>query len=394
MRFLKLFLFLFLFVGLRFSKAQEIWDWKKCIEYAMQNNLQLKQTDLNVKLEEVNLQKNKLNFTPNINASSNYNLRIGNTFDFFASTYQQQLVNYQDYGLSFSQPLFDGLITKNSVAKSRIDLEALKLDQEVLKNNIQLQILTAFLNIMNANEQLNQTKKQKENTQQQYDHTKALIDAGAAAENALLDVDAQLTTEDLSLSQIKNQLDLAYLNLKILLQLEPNKEITVKIPDLPEGIEIKELAALQTIYNDALSLRPEIKSASSKITSAERSIKIAKGNNYPSLNFIANLNTFYTSQSKTNKQILTGNLQQIAIVQATGEAVVIPETITQQSKNPYFKQLNQNLNYAVGLSLNIPIYNKYLTQSAVKQAKLQVQLSQLQKNKPKQTCSTRSVRRI
>lgn len=378
-RFSKLFFILLFITGSHFSKAQEIWDWKKCIEYAMQNNLQLKQTDLNVKLEEVNLKKNKLNFSPSINASSDYNLRVGNNYDFFSASYKKQLVNYQDYGINLSQPIFDGLITQSNVRKSKIDIEALKLDQEVLKNNIQLQILTAFLNIMNANEQMEQALKQKAITQEQYDHTKALIEAGAAAEKSLLDVESQLTAEDLSISQVKNQLDLTYLNLRILLQLDPNKEFKVKTPELPDVIEIKELASLQRIYSDALTLRPEIKSADTKIRSAESSIKIAKGNNYPTLSFVGNLNTFYTSQSKNSVQVLTGNYTPVGIVQSTLETVVIPETTTQFSRNPYFKQLNQNLNYAIGLSLNIPIYNKYLTQTAVKQANIQVQVSQLQR---------------
>lgn len=378
-RFSKFFFILLFITGSHFSKAQEIWDWKKCIEYAMQNNLQLKQTDLNVKLEEVNLKKNKLNFSPSINASSDYNLRVGNNYDFFSASYKKQLVNYQDYGINLSQPIFDGLITQSNVRKSKIDIEALKLDQEVLKNNIQLQILTAFLNIMNANEQMEQALKQKAITQEQYDHTKALIEAGAAAEKSLLDVESQLTAEDLSISQVKNQLDLTYLNLRILLQLDPNKEFKVKTPELPDVIEIKELASLQRIYSDALTLRPEIKSADTKIRSAESSIKIAKGNNYPTLSFVGNLNTFYTSQSKNSVQVLTGNYTPVGIVQSTLETVVIPETTTQFSRNPYFKQLNQNLNYAIGLSLNIPIYNKYLTQTAVKQANIQVQVSQLQR---------------
>jgi outer membrane protein len=378
-RFSKFFFILLFITGSHFSKAQEIWDWKKCIEYAMQNNLQLKQTDLNVKLEEVNLKKNKLNFSPSINASSDYNLRVGNNYDFFSASYKKQLVNYQDYGINLSQPIFDGLITQSNVRKSKIDIEALKLDQEVLKNNIQLQILTAFLNIMNANEQMEQALKQKAITQEQYDHTKALIEAGAAAEKSLLDVESQLTAEDLSISQVKNQLDLTYLNLRILLQLDPNKEFKVKTPELPDVIEIKELASLQRIYSDALTLRPEIKSADTKIRSAESSIKIAKGNNYPTLSFVGNLNTFYTSQSKNSVQVLTGNYTPVGIVQSTLETVVIPETTTQFSRNPYLKQLNQNLNYAIGLSLNIPIYNKYLTQTAVKQANIQVQVSLLQR---------------
>ena len=185
-------LFLFLSFSIT-SNGQEIWDWEKCIDYALKNNIQLKQSDLNIKLGESTVQSNRMNYSPNINAGSNYNLRVGNNFNFFTGTYEQQLVHYQDYGLNITQPIFDGLITPNNVKKSKLDLQALKLDQETLKNNIQLQILTAFLNIMNANEQLQQAKNQRQTTQEQYERTNSLIEAGAAAERATLEIYAHLT---------------------------------------------------------------------------------------------------------------------------------------------------------------------------------------------------------
>ena len=373
----KLFSLFFLFISFStVSHAQEIWDWQKCIEYALKNNIQLKQSDLNIQLGESTVQSNRMNYSPNINGSSNYNLRIGNNYNFFTGTYERQLVHYNDFGLNISQPIFDGLVTPNNVKKSKLDLQALKLDQETLKNNIQLQILTAFLNIMNANEQHQQAVNQKASTQEQYERMQTLISAGAAAEKALLDIDAQLTNEDLSISQIKNQLDLAYLSLKILLQLDTKQNITVKIPELPSDLAIGNLEDVNKIYEDALGLRPEIKSSQLKIQSAKKAIAAAKGNYYPTLGLVGNLNTFFTTQSKLSNTVATGNfIPSGAFIANPLQAVLIPETITTQSKNPYKNQLNQNLNYAFGLSLNVPIFNKFQVQTAVKQSKLQYQNS-------------------
>jgi outer membrane protein len=202
-----------------------------------------------------------------------------------------------------------------------------------------------------------------------------LIEAGAAAENALLDIDAQLTNEDLSISQIKNQLDLAYLNLRIILQLDTKQNITIKIPELPKELNIEALADPNSVYTTALTLRPEIKSSQLKIESAKKQIAVAKGNYFPTLNLVGNTNTFYSSQSKNTSQILTGNTTAVGFVEGTFQRVLIPETQTIQSKNPYTSQLKQNFNYAVGLSLTVPIYNKFQVQTAVKQAKLQHQNS-------------------
>lgn len=360
-------LLLFIFTA---AQAQEVWDWQKCIEYALKNNLQLKQSDLNIQLGESTLKQQKLNYSPNINASSNYDLKVGNNYNFFSNSYTKSLVHYQDYGLNISQPIFDGLITPNNVKKSKLDLQALQLDQETLKNNIQLQILTAFLNIMNANEQYQQAVNQKTTTQEQYERMKTLIGAGGAAEKALLDIDAQLTSEDLTISQIKNQLDLAYLSLKVILQLDVKQNITVQIPELPKELIIAELQDVNTIYADALNLRPEIKSSQLRVQSAQKQIAVARGNYYPTLNLVANTNTFYSSQSTTTKQVLTGNTTAVGFVEGTFQRVLIPEVVTEQSKNPYNKQLNQNLSYALGVSLNVPIFNKYQVQTAVKQSKL------------------------
>ncbi len=352
-------------------QAQEVWDWEKCIDYALRNNIRIKQSELNIQLGESTLKQQKLNYSPNINASTNYNLRIGNNFNFFTSAYTKEMVHYQDYGLSVSQPIFDGLITPNNIKKSKLDLQALQLDKENLQDNIQLQILTAFLNIMNASEQQQQAIRQKRNTEEQYDRTQSLIKAGAAAENALLDIDAQLTSEELSIAQIKNQLDLAYLTLRNILQLDIKQAITIKTPELPENIDISPLETVDAIYTAALNLRPEIKSSRLKIESAKKAIAAAKGNYYPKLDFVANASTFFSSQSKLYNQILTGNTTAIGFVEGTLQRVLIPETATESRKNPYTKQLNQNLNYAFGLSLTVPIFNKYQVQTAVKQSKLQ-----------------------
>lgn len=364
--------FLFIFLSY-YANAQEVWNWEKCIDYALKNNIQLKQADLNILLGESTLKGNRMGYSPSINAASNYNLRIGNNFNFFTGLYERQLVHNQDYGLNISQPIFDGLVTPNNVKKSQLDLQALKLDQETLKNNVQLQILTAFLNIMNANEQHQQALNQRLSTQEQYDRTKALIEAGAAAENALLDIEAQLTAEDLSISQIKNQLDLAYLNLKIVLQLDVKKNITVDIPELPAELSITPLEDINTIYETALGIRPEIKSSQLKILSAQKQISAAKGNYYPTLNFVGNINTFFTTQNKITTRVLTGNSTAIGFVEGTFQRVLIPETATEQTKNPYGKQLNQFLSYALGFTLNVPIFNRFQVQTAVKQSKLQYQ---------------------
>lgn len=373
-------LFLFTFR----SFAQETWDWKKCIDYALANNLQLQAGQINAKLAEVEVKRNRFNYSPNVFARTNYSLGIGNNYNYFSNQYERQTIHYNDYNLNVIQPVFDGMITPNSAKKSQYDLQALRLDNEVLASDIQLQILTAFLNILNAEEQYKQAESQKKNTQEQHDRTQVLIDAGSLPQNSIVDIDAQLAAEDATLQQVKNQLDLAYLALKLILQLDPDKEIRISAPALPDNIELATLPASKDIFATAVGLRPEIKSRDLRILSAQRQVKIANGSRYPTLNFTGTINTFFSSQNRNRTFFPTGNNVVIGIVQASLDPVIQPEYAYSQERIDFYTQFKNLLSYAIGLQLNIPIYNKNQVNFAVKQAKLNVQLAELQKKQEEQ----------
>jgi outer membrane protein len=238
---------------------------------------------------------------------------------------------------------------------------------------------------MNAQEQLTQAQNQYAQTQEQYQQVKDMIEAGTSAEKNLVDVEAQLTNEDLAISQVNNQLMLAYLNLKQIMQLDLSKDIKIKTPKLPDDIMIAAPAALGNIYQAALGIRPEIKSAELKIESSKKAVDIAKTAYYPSLKFVSNINTFMSTQNKNTQQYLTGNTTAVGFVEGTFQRVLIPESGYKQSKIPYFKQLNQNLNYALGLSLDIPIFSQYRVQTSIKQAQLQTLVANFQKQIEEQT---------
>ncbi|MCB9033464.1 MAG: TolC family protein [Chitinophagales bacterium] len=373
-----------LFFIARFANAQQVWDWNKCLAYAEENNLQLKINVINQDLAALEVRKNKFNYTPNINASSNYSLRIGNNYNYFSNQYETQVVHYNDYGLNVNQPVFDGFATKHQIEKATIDLEALKLDNEVLKNNIQLQILTAYLNILSSKEQAAQLAEQHKNTLEQRNQTQEMVNAGALPEGNLYDIDAQIATEDANITLANSQINLAYLNLKTVLQMNLDSTIEVKTPNFDHIDELGLLPKAAAVYASALDNRPELKSLALKTESARKNIDIAKANYYPTLNFIGNIGTFFSSQNTTTSQTTTGNFIPIGFVDGTLQQVLIPETQTSQSRIPYFKQLNNTLSYTLGLSLNIPIYNKNAVKFAVNQAKLNVELTELQTQQAQQ----------
>lgn len=371
--------FIVLFVFSQFSFTQTILDWQDCINLIEKNNLQLKANETQVALNEIEIQKNKLNYSPNINAQSNYSFRIGKNYNFFENSYVSQNVHYQDYNLNIQQPIFDGLQTKNQIQKSKFDLEALKLENEALKTSIQMQVMTTYLSILNAKEQLLQAQNQQASTIEQKNKTQALIDAGMLPESNLFDIDVQLATEDANIIMAKNQVELTLLNLKNLLQIDLNEAIDVKTPEFIETLNFDSISipVAQSVFAVAVQNRPEVLAQKFKLESARKSIKIAKSSNYPTLNFIGNINTFYTNQNTSVQQMLTGNFVPIGFVEGTSNRVLMPETSTLQNKIPYFKQLSNLLNYSFGLGLTIPIYNKNIGRISVKQAEQNIKLNEI-----------------
>lgn len=375
----KYIILLFSFLIICQTQAQEIWDWNKCIAYALENNLQIKLSEAQKNMATIEVRKNKFNYTPNINAQSNYNFRIGKNYNFFQNEYVNQLVHYQDYNLNIQQNIFDGLLTQNQIDKAKLELKSIELDNEALKANLQMQILTIYLNILNAKEQLLQSKIQKESTLEQQNRIQALVDAGAMAESNLIDLDAQLANEEANITLAKNQYQLALLSLKNVLQLDLNKDIDVKVPNISENFQIGNIPFAADVFAVAVDSRPEILTHEFKIQSAKKNIQIARASNYPTLNFLGNINTFYTNQNTTSKQVFTGNFTPIGFVDPTLDLVYVPETQFVQTKTKYFPQLKNFLNYSFGLSLNVPIYNKNAVRFAVQQATQQIAIADLNK---------------
>lgn len=372
-------LLFFLIIFSLISKGQTVLDWNDCLNLIDKNNLQLKMNVINMQLAEIEVKRNKFNYSPNINAQSNYSLRIGKNYNYFENKYENQIVHYNDFNLNVQQPIFDGFLTQNQIQKSKLDYEALKLDNDALKRNLQMQTMTAYLNILNAKEQLEQAKTQQLSTIDQQVKTNSMIDAGALPESNRYDIDAQMATEEANIIMARNQLNLALLNLKVLLQIDLNEVVDIKSPEslINNVISTDSIPNAADVFSLAVTQRPEVLAQKFRIESAKKNIKIAKSSNYPTLNFLGNINTFYTNQNKTAQQTITGNFIPIGFVESTNQIVLSPETSVKQTKTPYFNQLGNLLNYSFGLGLTIPIYNKNTARFSVKQAEQNIKLSEL-----------------
>ena len=338
--------FSFLVLGLGSVVAQKVWTLDECVNYALENNIQIKQSRLQTQTAEINLLQSKLDFAPSANAGVNMNYNFGRNVDPVTNIYSNQQSMNNNYNLNGRLDLFNGMQKWNTLRKNEIDYQASVYQSQEMENNISLALTAAYLNILFNHEMLMVAKQQKAVTNQQIERTANLVDAGSLPKGDLLEIQAQGATEESNLISAENKLNLAYLTLKQYLDLPSATSLEVEQPKI-ELSEDLQIIPSEQVYANAVDIMPEIKSGEMYVESAERSVKIAQGSLYPSLSLSGGIGTNFNDKQR--------------------ETILDPNSPIMS----YGDQLKNNRGEYVTLSLNIPIFNGYSARSYVNKAKVQ-----------------------
>ena len=362
----KLLTFIIILIPVLYSvsvAAQELWSLEKCINYAFEHNLQIKQSELDVASSNEDLHQSKLNILPSLNGSFSHNFGWGRSYDNAQGIFINENTMQNFISANSNLTLFEGLTQVNDVRKKQLDYLAKKYDSEKIKNDISLNIAASYLLILFNIELVNNAKRQVEITQEQIDRTKKQVEAGAIARGSLYDIQAQGANEEANLVNTKNKLMLAYLDLMQLLDLEATEEFDIEKPQL-EITGKPELLPPQVIYDKSLTLMPEIKSAEYRVKSAERAIAISRGFRSPRLYATGTYGTNYSDQIGINPY------------------QPISETNPVKS---FDQQWVDNRNGTLLFGISIPIFNGFQTSTNVRKSKIYketVELNlELEKNK-------------
>ena len=357
------------------SLAQQQWTLQQCIEHAMKNNLQVRIAILNNELNQANLKQSRANVLPNLNFGANNTYNFGKTIDRFTNQFANTRVQSINLGLQTQWNLFNGLQNYHTIKQNEINLMTGKYDIDGTKNDVSLNIANAFLQIVLARELVNITQNQVNTTNTQLTRIKKLVDAGALPKFNQYDVESQLSSEELNVVNAQNQLNIANLNLALLLNLNP-EEFSISKPEVPNPNDLPLNFTAQQIYASAPSNQPIIKSAENQVLSAEKGVKIAKSAVSPSLVFSGSLGTGYSGLA----QQIAGYDSTIATIgyTAVGDKVYSLFVNPVLEKSPYGTQFKDNFNRSLGLTLNIPLFNNLQTHTAITRAKINVESARLQ----------------
>lgn len=348
---------------------------QQCIDQAWNNNLQLRQSLLQVQQSDINLLQSKAQSLPSLNASANHTYNTGRRIDPFTNQFADQRVLSQNFSLSSGVNLFAGLSNWNSIKANSESLKAAKLSAEQIKNDIALQVANAFLTVLLADELLKIADSQFVLAEKQTERAKLLLDAGRSAMGDYLQVEANRDNESLNVVRARNNKEAALLALAQLIQLDDVNGFDVVAPDF-STTEVK-LPAFDAnqVYTNALQWQPGILSAERNVTSAYFLLKAARGQYLPTLSAFGGIGTGY---SELSRKVTGYTTQSQYLGLLNGVPVSLDVDVPQYALTPFNEQLDQNFNRTFGFSLNVPLFNNLRTRSQVNLQKIAVDNARIQ----------------
>ena len=339
------------------GKAQERWSLRRCIDYAIEHNINIRRTANAVEQSAVEANSAKWARLPNLNGSAGQSWNWGRTQTAVKNEdtgdYSTVYVNTNSQGsnlnLSTSIPLFTGLQIPNQYALAKLNLKAATADLAKAQEDIAINVASAYLQVL-FNQELQQVaESQVELSLQQQARITRLADMGKASMAEVAEAKARVAQDQMTAVQARNNYELALLDLSQLIELESPEGFLLESPDV--SFALQQLTPPDEIYQTALAQKPAIQAAEYRLEGSKHSIRIAQSAYYPQLNLNGSLGTnYYSTINRTFRQ-----------------------------------QMGDNFSKYVGLSLSVPIFNRFSTRNRVRSARLQRDNYELQLTETKKT---------
>jgi outer membrane protein len=361
---------------------------QRAIDYALEHNIGVRINQLTVQNAAQVLRQSRAALLPTTNLNATQAWQYGTSVNPLTFVFQSQTVRSNNVSGNSQLVLFQGFQLRNTIRRDALDLQASEADVQKARNDLTLNMASAFLQAMLAQELVRANQFYVTRDQDQIARTKFLLQAGSIPESTLLDSQSQLATDELNVVNAQNQATIARLNLLQLLNLDPaaNPDFQLEMPNLPDPDEENVLVLNTTeLFQGAASRQPEIKAADLRVLSAGRSVKLARGAYYPRLIVAGSIFSGFSS-ARTVPQIggdSTARRTTLFVPNPTtpgGPLTPLSVITYQRNELPqhYWDQLSQNLGQQVQFALSIPIFNGWQVRTNVQRTLLNAQQVQLQ----------------
>jgi len=358
--------------------AQQKITLRQATELALQNNLQIKQAQLSEALSTEDLKQSQFALYPTLNAGNNLNFNFGRSIDPLTNQFVNQSVTSTNGNLFSGVTLFQGFQKINQISQNKYALEADKSNTQKTKNDLLLTVVTTYLQVLNSRDMLTASVQQLEIAKQQLDREQKFFDVGNKTLADLSQAKAQLATAELNVTNDQNSLDLNYLSLAQLLEMDPSVAFEVEVPVIDQVKDVNTAYSAAEVYQSALNTFPDIQLAGYRRRFFEKSVDIARGNYYPRLTLQGSLGSgFSNGRQRLVDRVADGTTSPIGFVQNSNDVVVTPNYTTTFEKTPFRTQIEENFNQSIAFNLSIPLFNGFSARSSVRRAKINLQNSEI-----------------
>ena len=370
---LKIALLIILTFGFSSNAQVKKWTLQECVEYALKNNISIKQSELDTKLADIDKKLAVGNFLPNLNAGGSHSWNIGLNQNITTGLLENQTIQFTSASLNSSINIYNGLQNQNRIRRAKLAQTASLYQLSKMQDDISLNIANSYLEILFNKENLKVQQNQLANDEKQLIRSQEMVDAGMVPRGDLLDMKATIASDKQRVVAAENTLFLSRLSLAQLLTLEDFENFDTVDTDVDFKISPVLAQTPEAIVQKANESRVEIKIAQANLDLASRDIKIAKGALQPSIT------GFYSFSTRASySEIVTGftpntanPFSVIAQVEGTGQNVLQQNFLPIFSKAaPLLDQFSDNKGHNFGLQLTIPVFNGYSARGNVERSKI------------------------
>ena len=351
MKNIRLLILLFVLLTGNFVSSQsKKWSLQECVDYALKNNISIKQSELDIQTASIAKKDAIANFLPNVNASATHSWNIGLNQNITTGLLENQTTQFTQIGLNSGVAIYNGLQNQNKFRRANLTKIASEFQLLKMKDDVSLNVANAFLQILFNKENLKVQKEQLANDEKQQTRSEELVAAGVVARGDLLDMKATVANDKQNVINAENNLFLSKLSLAQLLQLDDFQNFDTSEQDYEAKPSQTMQEKPEVIVDKAKQERLELKIAKSNLDIAESDLKISKGAFQPSLNGFYSFST----RASNSDRIVTDGAGNVSIEGAL----------------PIFDQFSSFKGNNFGFQLSIPIFNGFSVRNNIERSKI------------------------
>ena len=349
-------LVIILLIGLSTQAQSKQWTLEECVKYALENNISIKQSELDTQTATIDKKSALGNFLPSINATTNHSWNIGLNQDITTGLLRNQTTQFTSAGANVGIDIYNGLQNQNNLRRANLALIASKYQLLKMQEDIALNVANAFLQVLFNKENLKVQQEQLTINEKQLTRSTELVNAGSIPRGDVLDIKANLALNRQNVVAAENALLISKLSLAQLLQLKDFENF-----DVIDAISVTDEVAIlsqtpSSIVEKAKESRTDLKIAQTNLEIAQKNLAIAKGAFQPTIQGFYGFNTRISYADVTT---ISGG------------------TIGTKPANPFWTQFSDNKGQSFGAQLSIPIFNGFSAKNNVERSKVNLEKSKI-----------------